>query len=136
MRSFAQWHVVAIGMCSTSYCNAIYFRCFNMWYCFHIEDNANSLLNCFPTGQLIRIWKKKSFDVSAEPCVLTGLPWCLRWRQNLPSMQETWVQSLSQDLLEKGMTTHPNILVCRIPQTEEADRLQSMGHKKVRIIQI
>ena len=31
--------------------------------------------------------------------------------KNLPAIQETWVQSLSkEDPLEKGMTTHSNIL--------------------------
>ena len=31
--------------------------------------------------------------------------------KNLPAMQETWVQSLEQeDLLEKRMATHSNIL--------------------------
>ena len=31
---------------------------------------------------------------------------------NLPAMQENWVQSLGQeDLLEKGMATHSSILV-------------------------
>ena len=35
-------------------------------------------------------------------------------------MQETWVQSLSQeDPLEKGMATHSSILAWRIPWTEE-----------------
>ena len=35
-------------------------------------------------------------------------------------MQETWVRSLGQeDLLEKGMATHSNILAWRIPWTEE-----------------
>ena len=29
--------------------------------------------------------------------------------------------------LEKGMATHPSILAWRIPQTEEAGGLQSMG---------
>ena len=53
-------------------------------------------------------------------------------RNNLPAMQETWVWSLGQeDHLEKGMTTHSNILVQRIPWTEEPDRLQSMGLQKV-----
>ena len=48
--------------------------------------------------------------------------------KNLSVMQETWVQSLDQeDLLEKGMTTHFNILAWRIPWTEEPGRLQSMG---------
>ena len=41
--------------------------------------------------------------------------------KNLPAMQETWVWSLGQtqeDLLEKWMATHSNILVWRIPQRE------------------
>ena len=39
---------------------------------------------------------------------------------NLPAMQETWVQSLGQeDPLEKGMATHSSILAWRIPWTEE-----------------
>ena len=33
--------------------------------------------------------------------------------------------------LEKGMTIHSSILVWRIPWTEEADRLQSMGSQRV-----
>ena len=40
--------------------------------------------------------------------------------KRLPAMQETWVRSLDwEDLLEKGMTTHPSILARRIPWTEE-----------------
>ena len=40
--------------------------------------------------------------------------------KNLPAMQETWIQSLGwEDLLEKGMATHSNILAWRIPRTEE-----------------
>ena len=40
--------------------------------------------------------------------------------KHLPAMQETWVQSLSQeDPLEKGMATHSSILAWRIPWTEE-----------------
>ena len=51
--------------------------------------------------------------------------------KNLPAMQETRVQSLSQkDPLEKEMTTHPSILAWRIPWTEEPGRLQSMGSQK------
>ena len=52
--------------------------------------------------------------------------------KNLPAIQETWVQSLdSEDLLEKGMTTHSSILAWRIPWTEEPGRLQSMGLQKI-----
>ena len=50
---------------------------------------------------------------------------------NLPSMQETWVQSLGhKDGLEKGMATHSSILAWRIPWTEEPGKLQSMGFSR------
>ena len=50
--------------------------------------------------------------------------------KNLPAMQETRVQSLSQeDPLEKGMATHSSILVWRIPWTEEPGGLWSMVSK-------
>ena len=43
--------------------------------------------------------------------------------KNLPAMQETCIQSLSQeDPLEKGMTTHSSILPWRIPWTEEPSK--------------
>ena len=48
--------------------------------------------------------------------------------KNLPTMQDTWVQSLGQeDPLEKGMATHSGILAWKVPKTEEPDRLQPMG---------
>ena len=52
--------------------------------------------------------------------------------KNSLAMQETWVRSLGwEDALEKGMATHSSILAWRIPWTEEPDRLQSMGWKRV-----
>ena len=52
---------------------------------------------------------------------------------NLPAMQETWVQFLGQeDPLEKGMVTHYSILDWRIPWTEKPGGLQSMGSQRVR----
>ena len=64
---------------------------------------------------------------------LSGLPWWLRWLRNLAAIQETGVQSLEQeDLLEKGMATHSNILAWRILWTEEPGRLQSMESQRVR----
>ena len=48
--------------------------------------------------------------------------------KNLPAMLETWLPSLGQeDPPEKGMATHSSILAWRIPWTEEACWLQSMG---------
>ena len=52
--------------------------------------------------------------------------------KNLPSMQETQVQSLGwEDSLEKEMATHSSILAWRIPWTEEPGGLQSMGLQRV-----
>ena len=52
--------------------------------------------------------------------------------KNLPTMQETRVQSLGQeDPLEKGMATHSSILAWEIPWTEEPGGLQSMGLQRV-----
>ena len=52
--------------------------------------------------------------------------------KRLPTMQETQVQSLSQeDLLEKEMATHSNILAWKIPCTEEPGRLYSTGSHRV-----
>ena len=48
--------------------------------------------------------------------------------KHLPTMWETWVQSLGQEeSLEKGMETHSSILTWRIPRTDEPGRLQSIG---------
>ena len=50
----------------------------------------------------------------------------------LPAMQETLVPSLGwENPLEKGMETHFNILVWRIPWTEEPAGLQSVGSQRV-----
>ena len=52
--------------------------------------------------------------------------------KNPPAMQETPVQSLGrEDPLENEVATHSSILAWRIPQTEEPDRLQSMGSQRV-----
>ena len=52
--------------------------------------------------------------------------------KRLPTMQETWVQSLGrEDLLEKEMATHSSILAWKIPWMEELGRLQSMGFQRV-----
>ena len=52
--------------------------------------------------------------------------------KNLPAnAEETWVQFLSQeDPLQKDMATHSSILIWRIPWTEEAGGLQSVGSQR------
>ena len=52
--------------------------------------------------------------------------------KHLPAMQETWLQSLSEeDLLEKEMATHSSILTWEIPWMEEPGKLQSMESQRV-----
>ena len=53
--------------------------------------------------------------------------------KNLPAVWETQVRFLGQeDPLEKEMATHSSILAWRIPWTEEAGGLQSMGLQRVK----
>ena len=52
--------------------------------------------------------------------------------KNLPAMQKTIVQFLSQeDALEKEVAIHSGILAWKIPWTKEPGRLQFMGSQKV-----
>ena len=68
-----------------------------------------------------------SFDVIIGASLVTQIV------NNLPAMQETWVQSLGwEDPLEKGMATHPSILAWRIPWVEEIGGLQSVGLQRAR----
>ena len=47
-------------------------------------------------------------------------------------MQETWVQMLGwDDSLEEEMATNSSILAWKIPWTEEAGRLESIGLQRV-----
>ena len=52
--------------------------------------------------------------------------------KHLPAMQETQVRSLGQeDPLRKEMAAHSSTLAWKIPWTEEAGGLQSMGSQRV-----
>ena len=52
--------------------------------------------------------------------------------KNLPTVQETWVQSLGwEDPLEKEMAIHSSTIAWKIPWTEEPGSLQSMGSQRV-----
>ena len=53
--------------------------------------------------------------------------------KHLPTMRETWVQSLGRkDPLEKEMATCSSTLAWKIPWMEEHDRLQTMVLQRVR----
>ena len=52
--------------------------------------------------------------------------------KRLPTMWETWVQSLGrEDLLEKGMATHSSVLAWGIPGMGEPCGLPSLGSHRV-----
>ena len=76
-----------------------------------------------------RIWKRKG--KFSEPLFWSmGFPSGSEVK-NLPTKQETWVQSLGgEDALEKEIATHSSILSWRIPWTEEPGGLKSMESEK------
>ena len=56
--------------------------------------------------------------------------------KHLPTMWETWVQSLGQeDPLEEGMATHSSILAWRIPWIEELVSYSPWGRKESDMIE-
>ena len=65
-------------------------------------------------------------------CSILGASLVAQMVKNLPTMQETQVQSLDwEDPLEKGMATHSIILAWRISWTEEPEGLHYMGCQRV-----
>ena len=57
--------------------------------------------------------------------------------KRLPTMWETWVQSLGrEDLLEKEMATHSSILAWKIPWMEEPVGYSPWGHKELDTIEL
>ena len=67
------------------------------------------------------------------PTLVSSVSLVAQLMMNLPTMQETWVQSLGwEDSLEEGVATHASFLAWRIPWTEEPGGLQFMGLKRVR----
>ena len=69
-----------------------------------------------------------TFSLAMNETLFAPLSYQAKTVKCLPTMQETWVQSLGQeDLLEKEMSTHSSILARKIPWVIEPGRLQSMG---------
>ena len=63
---------------------------------------------------------------------ITGASLVVQKVRILPTVQETWVQSLGgEDPLEQEMANHTSILSWRIPWTEQPGGLESMGSKRV-----
>ena len=86
---------------------------------------------CSGKKRIVHFWWWGRYDATSEP---PGKPFlAAQMAKNLPTMQETRVQSLGQkDPLEEGMVTYCSILAWRIPWTEDPGRLQYMGLQRVR----
>ena len=75
-----------------------------------------------PLGALMRL---KSLLSAGGDLLVLWASLVAQMVKNLPTMQETWVQTLGwEDPMEKGMATQSSILAWRIPWTEEPGRLQ------------
>ena len=93
-----------------------------------VQETLKSLLQHHSLKALI-LWCSAFFMAQlSHPC--TSL--VAQMVKHLPTMQDTWVQSLGQeDLLGKEMATHSSTLAWKIPWTEELGRLQSTGSHRV-----
>ena len=79
----------------------------------------------------VKVQRKSTAKIFREIVFYTICILVAQWIENLPAMQETWVQYLDwKDSLEKEMATHSSILAWRIPWTEEPCRLQSIGSQE------
>ena len=82
---------------------------------------------CLATSSRTRVPRATSGDIVGS----SPHPWAslvAHTVKNLLAIQKTRVQSLGwEDPLEKGMATHSSVFAWRIPWTEEAGGLQSLG---------
>ena len=85
----------------------------------------SSILDIFLPGRLI-FWCHNFLPLYCSYFLIAQMV------KRLPTMQETWVQSLGwEDTLEKEMATHSSILAWKIPWMEEPGWLLSMGSQRV-----
>ena len=98
----------------------------------HITLKSRELLaisHCY----LICMHAKSNHFICTRLCATLWTSLVAQRVKCLPTMRETWVQSLGWEYpLEKEMATHSSIVVWRIPWTEKSGRLQSMGSQRVR----
>ena len=132
---FCHWERELMSVLEKASCfwNGYQYRCWSPWIggCFVTRWADPSTQSPNRSGHLVLARSLVSNDrshleVGNWACLVAQMV------KNPPAAQEIWVQSLGrEDLLEKEMATHSSILAWRIPQTEEPDRLQSMGSQRV-----
>ena len=91
---------------------------------FHYKISYTVGLTIVTRRHITSSWKWKSLG----HVQLFVTPWTLQFVELLPAMRETWVWSLGwEDLLEKGMATHPSILAWRVPWVAESDTTERLS---------
>ena len=97
-----------------------------VWYS-HLFENFPQFVVIHTIKGFGIVSKAEVDEIRYSPRLIGWLLWWLRL-QSLPTMWETWVQSLGgEDPLEKGMATCSSILTWKIPWTEEPGELQSIA---------
>ena len=97
------------------------------------ERGKCSLWMCHPTSH-DTITNRRAGNLAYQICI-PRVFLVAQTVKNLPTMWETWVQSLGwEDSLEEGMAIHSSILAWRIPWIEEKSHggLQSIESQRVR----
>jgi len=117
-------------------------NCFSMSFFFYLNPHTHTW-TCMHTHEDVHVCSMRISSLSSPQkqnhvCYGTdqGFPGGASGTEpKLLPIQKTWetrVRSLGQeDPLEEGMAIHSSILAWRIPGTEEADGLQSMGPQRV-----
>ena len=81
-------------------------------------------------------WRSFLYSSSMSSChlfLISSASLVAQTVKHLPTMRETWVQSLVwEDPLEKETVTHSSTFAWKIPWAEEPGRLQSMGLQRIR----
>ena len=104
--------------------------CFSVWYP-HVCSLHWCFCFCFTNKFTCTIYLDSTYKW--YHAVFDFTPLVAQMVKHLPTMQDTWVQSLGQEaLLEKELATHSSTLFWKIPWTEEPGMLQSMGSPRVR----
>ena len=94
----------------------------------HVTGRPDSRIQVYFLDSLVA---SQISSISVHCLLNTGLSLMAQLVKRSPAMQETQVWSLSQeDLLEKELATHSNMLAWEIPWTEKPVGLQSMGVAK------
>ena len=89
-------------------------------------------MNLFQLGFFLKTNKQTNVELKAYVKLKNSIPGGSEDKESACNAGDWGLILGSEYPLEKGMATQSNILVWRIPWTEEPGRLQSMGSQRVR----